>query len=607
MSSPQITPDQTQQPTPNQERLARQQVLDGATESITRLINFRRQYDIRRSIYYRQYLNQREGQKFPDNITPRSNTFFPYPQSNVEEIVSRVSAAYFSFWPWFECRGRTSEDEMAAEPMQLVLDYKLHRSGFTKHFEDLVRNIGIYGHAAIKVDWDWDYDIVTYAQPVPAIDPHTGQPVVQIVTNPQNPDQHVQQPVILGYRPAQKKVPRQRPKFIAIDVYDLAVDPDGTMIVHMVDRTFGQLKREAETYKSVTGQDLYYPDAIQDIEMKLMGEKDPNSIIIRIAELWDTINKTCTYLVYGKDSEALSYKDMRYALRSGGSYQHYRRKTYGGAPILLWHGPNPFSHQRIPILHTSYVKLPNEVYGIGAVELISEMTESLNRFVNMITDNWNLGINRRYAYDTTADIDHNALNNANVPGGRVAVTGDPSKVIMPLPFFTPNAGDYGIIDLYKGMIAMSSGIDDFYGRGVGSPTGNRTATGINQVIGESNNRFQMFIRNLEFDILQPLLEMCASMVQQFLTDPEEVLITDAPPGIPKYRQISPEELIGTMHFDMVAANYANNKMVRQRNLMALVNVVGHSPYWREREGLEEICKVFEIRGYNRFLKTEQEV
>jgi hypothetical protein len=58
------------------------------------------------------------------------------------------------------------------------------------------------------------------------------------------------------------------------------------------------------------------------------------------------------------------------------------------------------------------------------------------------------------------------------------------------------------------------------------------------------------------------------MIQQFMTDKEEVLITKTQtPLIPKWQVIDPEEIIGNYEFNLTAANYATNKTVRQRNLM----------------------------------------
>ena len=572
---------------------------DKALRFLRRATDYRRQFDQRRAIYYRQYCGSRDAQKFPDGTTNRANTFVPYPLSNVETIVSRVDDAFFSFYPWFEVSGVTAADDQSAESMQLILDKKLMQAQFKQAFEDLVRNIAIYGSGALKVDWNWDFKTLT--KPVPQYAMKDGQPIS---------DPQTGQPIVLGYRPQTFQVPACCPLVRAIDIYDTVIDPDGGLVACLTERTLGDIKRSCEAYKAATQQDYFYPDALQELESYIVQAcpENPESVLVRYAEVWDAGDSSCTLVTFGEDKDAIAWKDLRASYRAT-AYSPYKRKLYDGPPILLWNGPNQFDHKRNPILYTSYIKLPNELYGIGAIETITDLTESMNKFVNMVTDNWNMAINRRYAYDTNADIDHEQLNQANVPGGKVGVNGNPSEVLVPLPFFTPNQGDYAILDLYKGMIEMGSGISDFYGKAVGSPSGNRTASGINSVINESNYRFKLFIRNLELDILQPMLQMCASMIQQYMTDQEEVLITKSQngPQIPKWQVIDPEAIIGNYEFDLTAANYATNKTVRQRNLMAFAQIAQQTPYWRAGEGLREIGKVLEIRNINDLIKSDQEV
>ncbi|CAN5950547.1 unnamed protein product [Sphagnum jensenii] len=543
---------------------------------LTRMLTFRRQYDQRRSTFYRQYVGQRDAQKFPDNVTNRANTFVPYPLSNVETTVSRVLDAFFSFDPWFEVGGATSADDLAADAMSLVLLKKLQEAHFIEAFECLVRNIVIYGHSGIKVDWNWDFKTIIKPMPQYVTD-QKGQPIL---------DPQSGQPIVKGYAMQPAQVPMACPRITAIDVYDLMCDPDNGILAQLTERTFIEMKRENEARITAGMEPLYNPGAIQRIENQIRQScpDDWESVIIRFAELWNVYEGTCTLITFGDDKEAMAWKDLRASFRAT-NLSSYKRKIYEGNEVL-WSGKNPFDHQRNPILHTSFIKLPNEIYGLGGIEITSDLTESLNKFVNMVTDNWNLGINRRFAYDTNADIDHEALNQMNVPGGKVPVNGNPSEVLFPLPLFTPNAGDYQIIDLYKGMIEMTSGVSDFYSKGAGSPTGNKTATGISSVINESNFRFKMFIRNLEIDILQPLLAMCASMVQQYMTDQEEVLITKNPqgPAIPKWQVIEPAAILGNFEFNLVAANYATSKTMRQRNLMAFMSQAAESPYWKQGKG-----------------------
>jgi hypothetical protein len=595
-----------QPPPPDAKQLMQQQPLDEqaqrslkdvVSKHLRRMRNFRRQFDQRWIQFYRQYLSVRDQQLYPDNTTRRSNTTVPYPYSNVETVVSRHLDAFFSFIPWFDCKGHVMKDDVPSEKMQIVMEKKLALGKLIQAVEAHVRNVAIYGFAALKVDWDFGYDHIVSAQAIYAqqMTPMGPQPII----NPMDG-----QPIVIGYQPVDVKVPRNCPRFTAIDIFDLLIDPDGGYVAQVTERPWSEMKREFEQ-----NPNLYTQEGMKELDEQIRLEEpiDPDSVLVRFAEFWDEINNTRTIITYGEDADAIALKDQRFANRVGAAYQAYRRKVFTRGPIVLYHGENPFMHKRAPILFASYSKLPNELYGIGAIECISNLNESLNKFVNMVADNWNLGINARYAYDTNADIDHVALNNANTPGGKVGVNGDPSKVIMPLPTHTPGPQDYQILETYKGMIEMGSGISDFYAKGMGGSAGNKTATGINSIINESNFRFKMFIRNYEVDVLQPLLRMVAIMIQQFVTTPEEVLITKDSPGVPKYWQVKPEELIGAFDFDLVAANYSENKVVRQRNILAFANLAAQSPFLNEYPALIELAKLFEIRNAERMLKTPQQV
>lgn len=630
----QAQPQQTQQQSLDQSVPLEQRpaIKDNALEHLRRMLRFRLQYDTVWSRFYRQYVSDRDQKYFPDGVTKRANTFIPYPFSNVETIVARTHDVLFGAEDFFETTGYGSNDELAAESMHLVLKKKLHQAKLPGVVESLAQSAAIYGPCAVKVDWDWDYDTVTYPQaqfamqpvmqPVidpqsgqPLPDPHTGQPHMQPVVDPTTGQPQMQpiinpmtgQPIQTGTQVMTKQVPRSRPKLTPIDVYDLLIDPDGQLCAFMTERTIGQLQRENEGYKARMGYDLYYPEALAELQKRVADEKNPNEIIVRIAELWNEIDGTCTVVTFGEDRNAISWKDTRYAYRTGNNYSGFKRRLYAGEPQLLWAGSNPFAHKRNPILWTSYIKLQHEQYGIGSVEMISDLVEALNEMTCMVRDNWNLGINRRYAYNTDLDIDHDSLNNMNVPGGKVGIAGNPNEALMPLPTMTPQAGDYALLDMYKGVIQMTSGISDFYSKGIGAPTGNRTATGINSILDETNFRFKMFIRNLELDILQPLLEMCSAMIQQFMTDAEEILITDDKAGIPKWQVVQPEALIGTVNFRLLGAAYMQNEVLRQRNLMALANVAGPSNYLRERESLMVLGKAFKIPEINQLIKTDEEV
>ena len=87
----------------------------------------------------------------------------------------------------------------------------------------------------------------------------------------------------------------------------------------------------------------------------------------------------------------------------------------------------------------------------------------------------------------------------------------------------------------------------------------------------------------------------------------EFQITGENPSIKKWVTLQPEELIGTLDFDLVAANYASNRIIRQRNLLALFNVASQSPYLNQYEAFKELFKAFEVRNVNKLLYTPPQV
>src|SRR5919108_3316070 len=408
-------------------------------DTLQRMRNFRRPYDQRRAYFYRQYIGQRDRRLYPDNLTPRSNTFVPIPKSDVDTIVSRIHDAFFGIDPAIEVRPKGGTPEQAWQ-MEAVLLTCLKKANWVKAIELITRDAAIYGHCGLKVDWDWDYDVVSGPEPVFAMQPKMdaqghpvmgpdGQPEMVPVFDPMG------NMIQIGTQLVTKNVPRNCPKLIPIDIYDLLIDPDGRQKAHVMEMSWGEIRRSFETNPK-----LYFPEAMAELTTNLnkYRDLDADGIIIRMAEFWDDTNKTTTLVTFGEDADAIGFKDRRYQYRNA-SYSAYKRRVYNGPPILLYTGPNPFAHKRIPILDWAYVPIKGDIYGMGLIETISDLCEGVNVFTNMIVDNWNLGINQRFAYDVMVDIDHDQLDLGNVPGGKVGVVGNPANAIWPFPKFTPNA------------------------------------------------------------------------------------------------------------------------------------------------------------------------
>ena len=591
-STPYASPD------PN---LLKQEILKDSTEILDRLISFRIPYDARRNELYRHFVSRPHISYYPDGKTRRASTFVPYPYSNVLQIRASIMEAFFSIDPPFETLPGGSKDEDAAFKMQKVLEKLVLRDANLRGaFHEFLGNLLVYGFAGLKVEWDWDSDPIA----VPATVEETGPdgPVINQATGEPNLIQEMQ---------IQKK-PRSRPRFIAIDIYDLLVDPDGAFVAMVFDKTMPQLRRENEMSPG-----LYDEDTLDKLDLHLRTRGgDPDHLVIHMAELWDAVNGTYTLLTFPEDIAAQTYKDSRYGhraggqFRSGGSFMGFRRTTAEAPPLLLAHDINPFLHGKVPILFSHYTKLPGEVFGMGVIEPIYALVESYNKFLNMITDRHNLSINQRLLVDRMRHMDYEALQVNNVPGGIIPVEGPPDKIIKTLDLEPPGQNDYAILPLLKGIIEVTAGQSDFYAKGVGSPTGNRTATGIQSVIQQSNKRLIEVVAQLENDIFRPLLAMVASMIQQNITDDFEIRITDEMPGIPKINSqfipVTQMDLAGSFDFRITGSAYMENKFVQQRNALDLYTLLQSSPYFKQYEAQMELMRVFRMPNPGRFLMTPEE-
>jgi len=579
---------------------AEQTELRKSQEILERLRNFRRPYDSRRDNLYSQVIGYSNPRTFPDKKTPRSNISVPYPFANFDQVRAVIMEALFMTDPPFEVLPRGLKDSDSALAMQRVLELMvLQRGRLRQAMTEYIGGLAIYGFYPIYVGWDWDYDTV----PDFAIQPLT------------NPDGSLQidyatlQPR-LGRVPVRRKVPRNRPLYKPIDIYDLLIDPDGTYVARTFDKTFPQMLREQEM-AAEAGQRLYADDALAKIDRYLLNQPDRDSQLIHIAELWDAISNTATLVATPPDQEILSYKDHRFANRSA-SYSTWRRSICDIQPLLLTpRYENPYLHCKVPILYTNYTKLPGETFGTGVVEPVAEVVEHINNMIRAIEDNWNLGVNQRYALDRERVIDLEGLMLANVPGGLIFGDGDVDKWMKEIPTHTPSPGDYSILALYQQMIETGSGQSDFYSRGVGTPRGNETATGITSVIAQASKRLVGVVQQIEEDIIEPLLQMTASNIQQFITDEVEVRITDEMPVIPKtqsqFLTIAPADLAGSFDFRLMGSLYMENRMVQQTHALQLAEILAGSPYVKHPQAEWELMRLFRIPYPNRLLKTEEEV
>lgn len=585
---------------------------------VQRLLNFRRPYETRWDELYRHLVSKGTPRQYPDG-SPRANVFVPFAYSNVNFVRNTINEALFSMDPPMETIPGGAADEDAAYAMQLVLEKLAVRDARLRSvMNDYVGGLATYGFYPIDIGWDWDLDFV-YEMEDQLVQPDASTPAELIGQNPQTGEPLVINPMtrmpLVKRVKVLKPVPRNRPKYTCLDIFDVAIDPDGAYVAKFFDKTLPQMERE-NSVAEAAGLELYNKEALARIKESVFSEGDTEktrNALVRICELWNATDNTFSTFTTDEDVTSTTFKDNRYAYRAATKTAFNRGIASNVPKTLLATGYNPYAHCKVPILYTHYSKLPSETFGMGVIEPTFNLAELFNTSASMIMDGWNLGSNQRFAFDLTRDIDLADLRDVNNPGGLVGVYGDPNNVLRELPTHTPDQGAYSILPLLQQAIESVANISDSYQRGVGSTTGNKTATGINSVIQQANKGMTQLAMQICEDIVQPLFAMTASNIQQFLPDDAEIKITDARPAIPKvnspYMTITKTQLAGSFDFRISGAAYMENRFTLQANARMMVETFAKlAPEWLKPDtaGLE-LMKIHRIPYPHRFIKSAEEV
>jgi Bacteriophage head to tail connecting protein. len=77
---------------------------------------------------------------------------------------------------------------------------------------------------------------------------------------------------------------------------------------------------------------------------------------------------------------------------------------------VIYDGPSPYwRHRKLPFIAATYERLPNQFFGMSAVQIISDLQEEENTIHNQRTDNVNFILNKMWKVRRGADIDESEL------------------------------------------------------------------------------------------------------------------------------------------------------------------------------------------------------
>lgn len=436
----------------------------------------------------------------------RSRIARPVLYEAVEAIHANLLNALFpSNERFFSVLGKTETDHQNAEMIEELLRNKLEETGFIEKYALFLKQAIITGNSVAAVPWR------------------------QVKKT-----RRVNQPITLfGVTVGHQKVSQQEmiydgPDFEVLDIFDFLIDPNAV--------DFQQAKVIRKVERSL--RDLQNNPAYSNL-------KDLQSGLTAMADM-DEANKTSRRRAFGIDEDPYSKINGQTGniklLEAWGDftveeivYSNYVCVVANGTTVIRFE-PNPYDSGLKPFIFTSFIPVPNESYGIGAIEKSLGLQHAINTLTNQKLDVINLSINNPFTYLINDDIfDPETL--ITRPGALIPVKSH--DTLRPLQYLNNFTVAFNEIADLKAEAQEATGALKYFTGAESSQA--RTATEVSALVNGGTQKFSSFLSHLEHTSLEPFLKIIFENAKQFITEIEPIR-TLGKDGCLQFREISPEWL-----------------------------------------------------------------
>lgn len=564
--------------------------------------SYRRQWEKTAIECYKLYVGWRDEP--PREKRGRSNLHIPRPYEQVDALRARIVKSFFATRPYVEFlpvpQGeKIDPDTLRANAQQAavaaaLVDAQLERNNIVRKFYDWVTNLLVFPAAIFSVGWRYETKPVrrrievpvfyldpATMQPIVAADPFTGQPMTQLITIETNEavwdDNEIQ----------------------VVDWWDWWGDPRGSDIDscrYCFQRewvTRDQLESKLELLIA-TGSGKPYPINLEELRGTSAHLEEGK---------WERMSAVGIAPDIGDDE----WQDGE---RPGERFELMHYWTDDNYAILVnrqqlvWYGDNPYwRHHKKPFVVASYEPLPNELYGMSAVQIIAPLAHELNTHRNQRIDNVSLVLNRMWMKIRGADIDEDQL--ISRPGGVIEV--DNFEQLRELPMSDVTSSSYAEENIIKmdmegalGTTAVVRGAD---------PVRQETATEIMQKNANAGIRFEVKIMLFQDLGLERLCYLMDMNNQQFI-DAARLVKLFGENNAWEWYIAKPGELIGEHEYRPAGSNVdpAANREVRRQQLTQMLQAVHalNMPYFDRYKLARLWAESFDLRNVDAIMIPEQQ-
>lgn len=573
-----------------------QRILSWALDAFLAAERARTDYDTRWSRYYRLYRSYAPRRKGDW----RSHVFIPIVFYVVETILPKLVAEL----PDFVVYPVEEEDVDPAMEMEELLDWAAERSllhlELVKSFKSSLK----FGTGILKIYHERDaiprteqvpvMEPIQVPVPVPVTDPETGEPMLDLDGQPMIDEQMVE----LGEQPTGEYEERQTevvrydgPKAEAVDIFNFWPAPEATSIEdarYVVQRTF----RDVAYVREQVEKGIYTLPEHITLDGFITEEDEPH--LKRLKDVGIEVSREPEH----RAVEILEFHTNR-----------RRLITMLNRRVIARVVDNPFEHGQKPYVRVVDHYQEHEFWGIGEIEPLEGLQDSMNALQNLRIDNVKVAMNVMFIGhpDNIADPADLQVK----PGGFVRVTDKALPVqqaLQPLELGDVTASAFEEVEQLERMTEKVSAVTGYTG-GTDAESNNpaaKTATGVVTIAEQGNTRFALKVRLAELTGLKALAEQFGSILQQFMPE-QMVLRIHGPRGAYEFRQVTQEGIQGALDYDIETQSSTITESMRRDEKLSLFQMLFEFlPPSGQMAMIEDILEVFGVKDIDRYLAPEQE-
>lgn len=442
---------------------------------------------------YKLYLNITELYKTPT----RARIFIPAVFQVIEAAVPKLMTLVFGNDDFFDVIATDVKAQPIADVIKQLLKYQLMRANFFLKFMDFVKQLLMYGTSYFYVYWKVVRKWVWKRTAI------RGPKAFMGITVSQN--------AILGWKEEKVyEVTERRPEIEVLDVLDVYPDPEARTEADSRAVWMRSWMSIDEVKELGAGQyPVFDPTNVQRVE------HGSNHTLQESRQVRNSMRGLSTGYVDKNQVEILT----RWGLcdLDGDGIREETLIVIANRTILLRAMPNPFHHQRRPIIRATLFAVPLEWFGVGLIEPIIPLQHELNTVRRQRLDNVNIILNRMWKINSFADIDLETL--VSSPNGVILT--DDMTAIEALDTANVTQDAYVEAATIQNDIENTTTPKSLQGTPESGRLG-RTASGAQLIISQALEKFGTAAKMVEENAIKRVLRMTLELDLQFLSEDSDM-------------------------------------------------------------------------------------